>query len=163
VNIKFCVKLGKTPTQTYEMLQIVCGDEALSHGSLFEWFKQFKDGHEDIQDDPRNGSPSTSRNADTISNVYEMVIRDHLWPLRMMVDELNINKEAIHQKIHEDLWKRKICTNFIPQRLTDEQKQQTHITPRPHPDLPRQSQLHFRFLKVKTAFKGKRFQDAKDN
>jgi hypothetical protein len=36
VNIKFYVKLGKTPTETYEMLQIVYGDEALSRSSAFE-------------------------------------------------------------------------------------------------------------------------------
>jgi hypothetical protein len=43
VNIKFCVKLGKTPTETYEMLQTVLRlpqpDVALSRSSVFEWFK----------------------------------------------------------------------------------------------------------------------------
>jgi transposase len=76
VNIKACVKLGKTPTETYEMLQTVYGDEALSGSSIFEWFKRFKDGREDLQDDPRSGRPSTSRNADTIANVREMVTWD---------------------------------------------------------------------------------------
>jgi hypothetical protein len=37
VNIKFCVKLGKTPTGTYA--HSVCGEEALSGSSLSEWFK----------------------------------------------------------------------------------------------------------------------------
>jgi transposase len=64
VNIKFCVKLGKTPTETYEMLQTVYGDEALSHSSVFELFKRFKEEREDLQDDPRSGRPSTSRNED---------------------------------------------------------------------------------------------------
>jgi transposase len=50
--------MGKIPTETYEMLQTVSGDEALSHGSVFEWFKQFRDGCKDLQDDPRSGSPS---------------------------------------------------------------------------------------------------------
>jgi hypothetical protein len=39
VHIKFCVELGKTPTETYEMLQAVYDDEALSRSSVFEWFK----------------------------------------------------------------------------------------------------------------------------
>jgi transposase len=89
------------------MLQTVYGDEALSHSSVFEWFKQFKDTREDLQDDPRRGHPSTSRNADTIANVREMVTRDRRLTLRMMSDELNINKEMIRQILHEDLWKRK--------------------------------------------------------
>jgi hypothetical protein len=49
---------------------------------------------EHLQDDPRSGRPSTSRNADTIANVREMVTRDRRLILRMMLDELNINKET---------------------------------------------------------------------
>jgi hypothetical protein len=39
----------------------------------FEWFKQFKDGHEDLQDDPRSGCPSTTQNVELIANAREMV------------------------------------------------------------------------------------------
>jgi hypothetical protein len=91
VGIKFCFKLGKTPTETYEMLQIVCGDEALSCSSVSEGFKRLKDGREDFQDEQEVGCPSTSRNADTITNVRETVTRDRRRALRMMTDELNIN------------------------------------------------------------------------
>jgi hypothetical protein len=68
VYIKCFVKLDKTPTETYRILQTVYGDEALSRSSVFEWFKRFKDGHEDLQDEPRSGSLSGSRNADIIAN-----------------------------------------------------------------------------------------------
>jgi transposase len=73
VNIKFCVKLGKTPTETYGMLQTAYGDEALGRSTVFDWFRRFKEGREDLQDDPRRGRASTSRNADTIANVPETV------------------------------------------------------------------------------------------
>jgi transposase len=73
VNTKFCLKLGKTPTEINEMLHTVCGDEGLSRSSVFEWFKLFKEGCEDLQDDPRSERPSASRDADTIANVREMV------------------------------------------------------------------------------------------
>jgi transposase len=108
VNITFCVKLGRTPTETYEMLKTVHGDEALSRNSVLEWFKRFKDKREDLQDDPRSGRLSTPRNADTIANVCEMATRDLRLTLRMISDELNINKETIRQIFHEDLRKRKI-------------------------------------------------------
>jgi hypothetical protein len=120
VNIKFCVKLGEMPTESYEMLQTAHGDEALCRSSVFEWFKRFKGGREDLQDDPRSGRPSTSRNADIIANICEMVTRDSRF--RMMSNELNINKETIRQILHEDLRKRKICAKFVPHSLTDEQK-----------------------------------------
>jgi hypothetical protein len=120
VNINFFVKLGKTPAETYEMLQTVYGEEALSRSSIFEWFKLFKDGREDLQDDPRSGLPSSSRNADTIPNAHEMVTRNRRLTLRMMTDELSISKETIRQILYEDLWKRKICTKFAPHSPPDE-------------------------------------------
>jgi hypothetical protein len=39
-NARFCSKLGKTPIETYEMLQTACGDEALSRSRIFDWFKR---------------------------------------------------------------------------------------------------------------------------
>jgi hypothetical protein len=55
VNITFCVKLGKTPTENYEMLRNVYNDEALSRSNIFEWFKRFKDGRENLQGDQEAG------------------------------------------------------------------------------------------------------------
>jgi hypothetical protein len=72
-NIKFCFELGKQPIETYDMLQNVCGDEASSRSSVYKLFKQFKDGCEDLQGGSSSGRTSTSRNADTIANVCEMV------------------------------------------------------------------------------------------
>jgi transposase len=123
INVKFCVKLGKAPTETHKMLRTVYGDEALSRSSVFGWFKRFKYGRQDLQDGPRSGRPSNPRNADKIANVLEMVTRDRRLTLRMMSDELNINKKTIRQILHEDLRKRKICVKFVPHSLTDEQKQ----------------------------------------
>jgi hypothetical protein len=34
LSIKFCVTLGKKPTETYEMLQSAYDDEALSHSNV---------------------------------------------------------------------------------------------------------------------------------
>jgi transposase len=73
VNIKFCVKLGKTQTEIYEMMKTVYGDKALSHISVSEWVKRCKDRREDLQDDPRSERPSTARNSDTVANVLEML------------------------------------------------------------------------------------------
>jgi hypothetical protein len=69
VNIKCCVNLGKTPTETYEMLQTVCDDEASSLSSVSELFNRL----EYLQDGPNSGRPSTSRNAATVASIREMV------------------------------------------------------------------------------------------
>jgi hypothetical protein len=43
-HVKFLAKLGKSTTETYDLLMEVYGDECLSHTQLFEWFKRFKEG-----------------------------------------------------------------------------------------------------------------------
>jgi hypothetical protein len=47
-NTTFCSKLGKTPTETYKILQSVYGDKALRCSRVFEWFKRFKDRRENL-------------------------------------------------------------------------------------------------------------------
>jgi hypothetical protein len=59
--IKFCVKLKKTATKTFEMLKSAYGEEYLSRTSVFEWHKRFKEGQKSLQDDDWKGHPSTSR------------------------------------------------------------------------------------------------------
>jgi hypothetical protein len=44
------------------------------------------------------------------------------WHETVMADELNMNKEMIHQILHEDLRKREGFAKFVPHRLTDGQK-----------------------------------------
>jgi hypothetical protein len=87
----------------------VYGDEFLSHSCVSELFKLFEDGHEDLRDDPRSGRPSTSQNADAVTNAREMVIRDCRL---MMANELYINEETICRILPKFLWKRKICAKF---------------------------------------------------
>jgi len=48
VNVKVCVKFGKFATETYDLLKKVYGDECLSRTQVFEWFKRFKEGREEI-------------------------------------------------------------------------------------------------------------------
>ena len=62
VCIRFCHKLGKTATETYQMLLLAYGDETMSRARVFEWFKRFKEGRTTVESDEREGRPSTSRN-----------------------------------------------------------------------------------------------------
>ena len=72
VNVKFCVKLGKSATETYHFLKKVYGDECLSRTQVFEWFKRFKEGREEIGDDQRPGRPSTSKTEANIEKIGEI-------------------------------------------------------------------------------------------
>ena len=53
--IKFCFKLGKNTTETYEMLQASFEASCMNRASVFEWHKRFKEGTESVKDDERCG------------------------------------------------------------------------------------------------------------
>ena len=42
---------GKTPLQAFEMLQQFNGDNTMSRTGIYEWYKKFKEGHEEVKDD----------------------------------------------------------------------------------------------------------------
>ena len=52
-NIKFCVKLGKMATETFNMLLEVYGDSCMSRTRVFEWHKRFVDGRLSVEDDAK--------------------------------------------------------------------------------------------------------------
>jgi hypothetical protein len=65
INIKFCAKSGKSASETLALLTLAYGEYAMKKSSDFEWHRQFKEGHEDVQDDPRSGQPKIA-NADRV-------------------------------------------------------------------------------------------------
>jgi len=47
--IKFCVKLGKSATVTYEKLQRAYGEHSLSKAQVFRRHKSFSEGREQVK------------------------------------------------------------------------------------------------------------------
>ena len=73
INLKFLVRLAKTPTEDLKLLQEVYGDETMSRTCLFEWHRRFKEGREEVDDDHRSGRPSTSRTDEKVERVRQNV------------------------------------------------------------------------------------------
>ena len=69
--IKFCVKLNKSATETFASLTEAYGDATLSRTMGFKWHKAFKEGRENVEDDPRSGRPisSTNQNVEVVRAV----------------------------------------------------------------------------------------------
>jgi len=67
------VKLGKSATETYDLLKKVDSDEGLSRTHVFELFIRFKEGREEIGNDQRPGHPSTPKRDAHNEKVGEIV------------------------------------------------------------------------------------------
>ncbi|GBM47424.1 hypothetical protein AVEN_175603-1 [Araneus ventricosus] len=94
------------------MLVKVYGVEAVSKECVFEWFKPFRDGKEDVEGEPRSGRPPTSTTPDNIERVR-----------RMLADDRRLSVDSVSKIVHQHLQKRRICARFVPRKLSDEQKQ----------------------------------------
>ena len=121
-NIKFCFKIGKTFTETFELMKKVYGDDCLSRARVHEWFTRFRDGREDINDDKHTGRPKSVITENSIEIVREFIKNDHKSSLNFMKSELNISKTPIYRILADHLGLRKVCACFVPHKLTDDQK-----------------------------------------
>ena len=105
INLKFLVRLGKTPTEALKLLQEVYGNDTMSRTRLFEWHRRFKEGREVVEDDHRSGRPSTSRTDENVERMRQNVQSDCRVTVRMIADEVGMNSERVWRIIAEDLCK----------------------------------------------------------
>ena len=119
VNVKFCVKLGKSAPETYDLLNKVYGESVLSRTQVLEWFKRFKEGREEIVDDQRPRRPSTSKTDANIEKVGEIVRPNRRLSSRAVSELINIDMEIVRQISHENFnMKKKVCSKMVPRLLT---------------------------------------------
>ena len=101
--IKFCVRLGKTPTETFEMIKGAYLDNSLSRCRVFEWHKKFKDGCESVEDEPHPGRPQTARNDTKIAKINDLIQNDRRIGIKRISDNVNLSYGTTQKLIHEDL------------------------------------------------------------
>ena len=94
----------------------------LCRDHVFKWYKAFSEGHESIKDEPRSGSPSTSKTENNVETVGALVRSDRRLTVQMIASELNLNHTMVHQILTEELAMKKLCVKFVPKNLTIEQE-----------------------------------------
>jgi hypothetical protein len=121
-NIKFLAKLKKTATETYQLLREVCGEDTLSRARVFEWHRRFLGGREDMEDDERPGRPVTMKTDENVDKVRTMVRNNHRLSIRMIAEELNVDKGTVRQILKENLKMKKVCAKMVPKNLSEDQQ-----------------------------------------
>ena len=76
VCIKFCANLGKSATETLEMIQQGFRDQSLSCAQVFQWHAQFKTGCTSVDDDERTGRPTSCTTSETVVRIQELIRQD---------------------------------------------------------------------------------------
>ena len=120
--IKFCVKLNKSATETFASLTEAYGDATLSRIMVFKWHKAFKEGQENVEDDPRSGRPISSTNDENVEVVRAVMVKDRRLSVRMITEETGLDRNAVNRILTDHLHMRKICAKLMPKNLSVEQK-----------------------------------------
>ena len=121
VNIKFCVRLGKSFTETLNSINQVYGDESLSRTRVYEWYTRFKEGRESVEDDDRCGRPSTARNDETIAQVREIIRSDRRQTIDDVANVVGISHGSCHAILADELNMHRVCQHMVPRMLTEDQ------------------------------------------
>ena len=129
INIKFYVKIGNSASETLALLTVAYGEYGMKKSSVFEWHRRFKEGRVDVQDDPRSGQPKTHRTDSYVDRVRTLLRSDRRLGVRVIAEELNMNKETVRQIVKEDLGMRTVSAKMVPRILTRDQKhRRLHIS-----------------------------------
>ena len=102
-NIKFCFKLGKTFTETFQLMSQVYGNDCLSRGRIHDWFTRFKNGREDINDDQHVGQLKFVLTGRSIEKVRNFLKIEPKSSLQLIESELHISKTTIYRIVRDKL------------------------------------------------------------
>ena len=122
-NIKFCVKLGKSGVETFEMVRCAYGNEAMSRERCFEWHVRFKRGRTSLKDDERSGQPSTSSAPKNVETIWQLVHEDYQRTIKDIAAIINVSYGAVQAILTCDLNMHCVAGKFVSRLLTPEQKE----------------------------------------
>jgi hypothetical protein len=71
-KVKFCQKLGKSASKTFQMIKQAYGEEALGCSAVFKWHKRFARGRDSLEEE-HIGQPRTVRTELKIQKVATLV------------------------------------------------------------------------------------------
>ena len=76
-----------------------------------------------MEDDPKTGQPSTTRTDENIIRVKQLVQSDCRLTVRMISDELSLNRELVQMILLHDLGMQKMCAKMVPKIFSKNQNQ----------------------------------------
>lgn len=121
--VKFCVRAGMTPTNTWKCMCLPDETRKCSRTIVFDWHKRFRDGRITVEDDSRVGRPTCS--ATTVDQVRDVILTDRRRTIDEIADIVGVSHGAVFNIIKDDMNMNKVCARWVPKLLSDDESQQS--------------------------------------
>jgi histone-lysine N-methyltransferase SETMAR len=116
---------GVAVKDVFEHLCTVFGESAPSQASVYRWYKQYSTGERNsIHRLPNPGRPISQRTDQNISRVFDFVEAEPKSTISCISGSLDLSKSTVLRILVDDLLFRKVCSVWIPHRLSDSNKAQ---------------------------------------
>ncbi|KYM99129.1 hypothetical protein ALC62_10098, partial [Cyphomyrmex costatus] len=113
---KFCVKNKIKCSEASKMLQTAFSGNTMSQTRAYEWYKRFKEGREDINDDAKFGCSSTLCNDEHVKKVKESVLANRI-TIKEVAKELGVTYVSC-EAIFTNFWgMKRVVAKFVPKIL----------------------------------------------
>ncbi|XP_052777722.1 protein GVQW3-like [Mya arenaria] len=120
--IKLCSELGKTPTQTYNMIQTTSVKNSVSRSLVFEWHRRFRDGRESLKDD-EGRERKKKYGATLVTSIADALVKDRRLKARTLSEMFDVGYGTIHRILTEDIQMSKVHARWVPCLLKDHEKE----------------------------------------
>ncbi|GBO17112.1 hypothetical protein AVEN_38925-1 [Araneus ventricosus] len=120
--IQFLRAEGEHASQIYRRMKEVYGEQCLPRCTIFRWCQHYEAGGVNIKVLPRPGQAHVVTNSATISAVDELIRQNRRITTREITVELSISKGTVHHIIHKKLRYGKVCAQWVPKHLPENQK-----------------------------------------
>ncbi|GBM16494.1 hypothetical protein AVEN_154492-1 [Araneus ventricosus] len=120
--IQFLSTEGEHASQIYCRMKEVNGEQCLVQCTVYRLCQRYEARRVNIKDLPRSAQPHVVTNCATISAVDELIRQKRRITTREIAVELSINKGKVHRIIHKKLGYGKVCAEWVPKHLSENQK-----------------------------------------
>ena len=106
--------LGKSDTETLEMIQQGFGDQSLSRTQVFRWHARFKAGRTSVEDDEHTGRPTSCTTPETIARIQEIIRQDQHRTICDIAGEVDVGYGTCQWVLTEELGIQCVAAKFVP-------------------------------------------------
>ena len=124
IRIKFCVELGKTPTETKKLLESTNKGSGVSRALVYRWHKRYFEGRSSPYEDVRPERPSVIDETVTLT-AQNAIHTDGCSTVRDIALRCGIGVATAHRLLTENINLIRLCARWIPRLLSPEDQNRT--------------------------------------